>query len=848
MTLSEKIHTEASNAEKTFTSRSYDCHMQLYFAERNEEGLISNGLGKSKKEAKKMSVKQMVIMLIQKDLICLGLRDKKFIYAEKGDTRQPLNRLQEDLGKLANCAEERNRRLKREMKKLSKRMQLSLKENNFIEACQYFCQIISNKIPDWNEISQIWCYAILKKEAKYARVILDLLQYRRVKINLDDDEKDDTDNTHISNPKREEAQRHLKYLYGFGREKCHNPYDLYDFDNFENVKPESIPGEIRRRETSLLDASRFTLNMDLITSSLHHLETEELDNLMADYAGQAKLGFDEVTKQSSDIQNKLLGYETPQCNIKINMTNNKEFKDSNINYLSPKLINELYDSLIYSGDAKFCVKVAEMIYSRSRLDDEEFASPYAAYYYAQRKNMLNVELIESVFSAYMNPEGSLRGVVKLAGQIEKIGYKFKQQVVMFKPGATESNISLDELIVRRGVNVPKEIAAIRDNGRVNEGEVVLLICFSQDPETKIDHEFNDLLNEEAGIPIREKDLKEATLESIISTPFFKRYVSRGRSIRHAMFALATDISKEFHIKLYTLPTSKQAYEIADACVEWNLLRISVPGHLYEAQQALFDFTTKGCANPALSHILFCPPLTCSSYLRQLYDKRADLQIHQSMKTKNQIKLLLSNLSQRLDASQLEVVSNALCKSFSLVHATNSSGKMACIVEIVNAWLSLSTATILVVSGSNLKADMLHMALSKAGVTSVRLFASPDEVDDEVYGPEFNDAVEHMKEANTYFNSYYVRYPVLKKLITGASVICTTLDAMSGEYFSSCSFPRVIVDDGSCVIEPLLLSILTHNCQHVVMFGDHQAVPPKVNSELAITKGLKISLFERYCRT
>lgn len=170
--------------------------------------------------------------------------------------------------------------------------------------------------------------------------------------------------------------------------------------------------------------------------------------------------------------------------------------------------------------------------------------------------------------------------------------------------------------------------------------------------------------------------------------------------------------------------------------------------------------------------------------------------------------------------------------------------MAAIVEIVSSWLSLSTASILVCADSNLKVDMLHMALSKAGVNSLRLMTCPDDEPNDIITKDFKDTIDHLKENNTYFNAYYIRYPVLKKLMSGAQVVCTTLDALSGEYMNGTNFPRVIIDDASNCVEPLVLGTFTKFCQHAVLLGDHKSMAPKITSELTIAKGHKISLFER----
>jgi hypothetical protein len=191
------VHEESANAERIFKTKSYQCHLKLFFSDSSSDAVFSNGVGKSKKEARKMAIKQMVTILIQRKLITKGLKDKSFLY--KGVVDKDSTKLMMKFGmpvlssKMDSSAEEREKRLQKEIKRLNKRMHHNLREDNFIEACQAFCQIICNKSPDWNEVSQIWSHAILKKELKYARVILDLLLYKRVKKTLAEElEEDDT--------------------------------------------------------------------------------------------------------------------------------------------------------------------------------------------------------------------------------------------------------------------------------------------------------------------------------------------------------------------------------------------------------------------------------------------------------------------------------------------------------------------------------------------------------------------------------------------------------------------------------------------------------------------------------
>lgn len=817
-----------------------------------------------------MAVKQMILRLIQQNLICLGLKNKAFLLADHVDKHSSKYLMHVGLKKDTFCTEERGRRLKRDVRKMSKRMQTYLHKDEFDQAVSVFVDILKNKSPDWNEISQMWSYVTMNLKSSQAKKILEILSSGTAGVASlfkEAEEKDKSgegvDQAPLDNIKLEfnalkqnvpaarmDIQNKLKFLYGFGRLNCHNPYDLVDFDNYAPMDYENHSPNISTKLDAFEDPTKVVSDLEELEKRMEVLTTDQLETLIQ-FEEEAKLGAEGVNSgvrqppQSSEIASGGLATMDAQiCNLRIDQTTGKEFKDANSKYLTVKMVNEMYDTLLYSGELSFSVRMAEMIYSISKLDDAEFISPYAAYYYAHRKNLLQIDFLESVYKTYLNLEYRDEGLVQLTGKLSKIGYKFKQQVLVFKPDKDPYQ-NLDEKIVRRGVSVGSEIQSIRDDTRLNEREVVLLVAFSEEvDQAKGDPELDKLLEEETGGLFGEDFEKKASLCSIKDTPFFKRRIASGKKVSEILFATVSDISKDYCVKLCSLPSVSQGYKIEDTTIHWTMVRLPVNGRHAASQRALLEYTTKNFSNPSIAHIIMCPPLTSPSYLEQLYSKRADLQLHQSQKTKNQVKMILENLNQSLDDSQLDAVGNALCKSLSLVEAPSVSGKLACIVQVASAWLSLSTATILVCAESNIKVDMLHMALTKAGIVSVRLMASQDQEDAGLITSDFENVVESMKENSSYFNSYYVRYPILKKIISNASVVCTTLDAMSGEYFNGCSFPRVIVDDAASVSESLVLSAFVRNCQHAVLLGDQKALPPKSVSHYAVSKGAKLSLFER----
>jgi hypothetical protein len=52
------------------------------------------------------------------------------------------------------------------------------------------------------------------------------------------------------------------------------------------------------------------------------------------------------------------------------------------------------------GDLNFSLKVAELLYSSIKLDDADFVNSQACSYFSNKKNMLTVELLETVYQCF----------------------------------------------------------------------------------------------------------------------------------------------------------------------------------------------------------------------------------------------------------------------------------------------------------------------------------------------------------------------------------------------------------------------------------------------------------------
>jgi hypothetical protein len=77
-----------------------------------------------------------------------------------------------------------------------------------------------------------------------------------------------------------------------------------------------------------------------------------------------------------------------------------------------------------------------------------------------------------------------------------------------------------------------------------------------------------------------------------------------------MLGFINDISKDFVIKLYVLPTTQQSLDITEtnANFDWVLVRKPVVGQHFASDFNLYEYTSKNESSPAISHILMSPPL------------------------------------------------------------------------------------------------------------------------------------------------------------------------------------------------------------------------------------------------
>jgi hypothetical protein len=490
----------------------------------------------------------------------------------------------------------------------------------------------------------------------------------------------------------------------------------------------------------------------------------------------------------------------------------REPKDSNINYLSYQLLNELYESVLYICDLKFALAVAETLYTKAKLNDDEFINTPACYYYANKKNMLITELIESIYQVFnKNKNKSYENYTTLTGKVEKIGNKYSQEVLIFSPDEAQERI--EEKVSRRGLTDSKDVYY-----QIAEGEFVLL-SYAND---------NYILSQ----------LQEQSQQTKnISYSFMKNTQNEMPNINlgSSMIACAREVTKDFKIKLFILPTNEQSLMLTEKDKLWRITKLTNKATIDKTSESLEIFCTKITMAPLLLQVLLTPPQCDSKKIQQIAESEALVE----RKTHSQ---LLTNLNE----SQQEALIASSKQLLTLIQGPPGTGKTTTAVEVVLEWLRASNQPILACADSNIAVDLLHSEFLKAGIKAIRI------------GPGFDDRNEFRMDKNyKIYNAYYnskqfhyannVKYGIMKRMLNEAQVICATCVGSTSEFLKGISFTRVIIDEATQATEMATLIPLIRNCQQLVLIGDHKQLPPTVISTFAQSKGMTISLFERLVR-
>lgn len=459
----------------------------------------------------------------------------------------------------------------------------------------------------------------------------------------------------------------------------------------------------------------------------------------------------------------------------------RELKNPEINYLPYKLLDEFYESLLYVGDLNFATNMSEVLYSKVKLDDEDFISNSACQYYAHKKNMLTVELLENIFQPISRSKNRIMEyLVSLDGVLERIGNKYAQEVVEFSPVEPIEN-------VKTKISKSKLTEWNDVHAQISEGEFVMLISLSQP------------------LPGRPRGPLQQETTAIVEV---------------AMIACVKEVSRDYRIKLFVLPTKEQSDAISEYGRTWKITKLTNQTATEKTCEALEIFTTRISMLKPLTQILLMPPNCNPNTIKQLAETNAQLpfKAHPPFQT-------------CLNVSQKKALQLATSQLLTLIQGPPGSGKTITAIEIVLEWLRQSSLHVLVCAESISKVDEIHSEFEKIGVRSVKVsFLSEDE-------EPFNSNKQSFSPPNFQNDNLF-------RAIQRAQVVCATCIGCASDYIKDITFARILIMEACSLVETACLIPVIKGCQQLVLVGDHKGLSPQVNSVWAQSKGMSVSLFER----
>jgi hypothetical protein len=465
----------------------------------------------------------------------------------------------------------------------------------------------------------------------------------------------------------------------------------------------------------------------------------------------------------------------------------------------------------------FALRVAELLYTRLKLDDAEFINNFASLYYANKKNMLTVDLIESAFENVTKYKNKISNfVVTLDGSIEKIGNKYTQDVLLFTPQEPQDQVQ--RKICKRGLTDSES-----RSHQIGEGEFVKLTSFSQ----------ADLLSAQLNA------LQGNILPHLNQIPGFGQIAlnnnnnnNTAQSAQGEIIACIKEVQKDYKLKLFILPTKEQSELLTDKGRVWKITKLKNKSSYDRISEALEIFTTQTAVEPPLAKILLSPCINNNREVQQLVQTRVYFpnQTHKPPVT-------------NLNSSQQTALQAASSNLLTLIHGPPRTGKTTTCVEIILEWLRNSTHPILACAETNIAVDILYDELKAAGLNVIRVGPDYDDKHD-LRGDKNYSAYQSFLNNKQYHNAYNIKFGIIKRRIGEADVVCTTCTQANSEFLKGMKFTRVIVDEASQATELATMIPLLKGCKQLVLAGDYRYRAPTVKSNLAQSKGMMVSLFEK----
>lgn len=772
---------------------------------------------------------------------------------------------------------------------LNKSLTCALNEHRFEAALEELRKTIPSKTDSWPEVFQIWTYGLLHSNMRQLRQTIDIMQYLKIKndqfntsLSLQREHSDSRIKTHL--------WQQLKRIYGFEMVGTDNNFDTLDPLGFETSVSDFEAGSPSFDNSSWLDC-------DLIAQlkvDPHNYEfklksfTDSLMNKHHD------LGLTQA-RESKDTQNGLKPFEMSSLPLKGSSLQEKE-----IFYVDPVVFSKMYFSLVHSPNLGFAIEACENLHSRVEVDRSKMKGPYphlSADYFMSRLNMLALDMLESVFKIYCSPSWQNKPRTILSGKVTQISYRNREQIFFFQP--SQSDWSSKVLFATASTETVKDHKTwVRKNDRVANKDFVILVSLHKETSSKpgqsssLDHpgkpqQTTNLHDgSEGGFHNSDSQYKWNTanhsFKDLLQDQEFISICCGSRTPRSLFVCQVDEITlKGTFIKLTTLCKKEEANASLKQPHDWVLIRTPVPGHHFRNAQSLCSFVMKPAAVPQVEYQMIGGSANTSQtgpvsfletgqrhapHLKKLSKVDENLLILSAIMTppwkrlmrspelqgvspvvsKAAVDAIYQLLSPAGHATKLieDKLKSTIQEGLVMVRCVDNSEKFELVHKLVERLQGLMPGKKKLISTQNpFEADaILEWIRRHSKIKVKRLIAS-----------QYEAECKHLDHTGLVgaMDSYYKnalschRGRLADEL--PEELIITTHETLASSYLkrdANFTFDAVIVFDAGSARETAVLSPLCKATRIAFLLGDQYATPPSTQSELAASKGIKISLFER----
>jgi hypothetical protein len=283
-------------------------------------------------------------------------------------------------------------------------------------------------------------------------------------------------------------------------------------------------------------------------------------------------------------------------------------------------------------------------------------------------------------------------------------------------------------------------------------------------------------------------------------------------------------------------------DVTDSQLRWRLDKLGNRNSYARQIDAIKNLTMslEGCSNerrqfsphPVLREMLLKPT-------NETIEKNVSTANINISKGRSRVfqKALEGELQSLLNDSQLGALQHAVNKRVTLVQGPPGTGKTHTAVQILVQMVknNLVPLPLLATSDSNIAVDNLLEGIASHGIKAIRV-GRPENIREDLLQYSLDEMNRSSGNGGSRTQSH--------RLLQQAEVICATCIGSGSEMLSKYAFHTVLIDECTQATETSVLVPISRGCQQLILVGDHCQLPPTVISDVAMEKGLAVSLFSR----